>query len=276
MSHPPTEADPPQDASSGAMDGAAALRVNHERVKARIAAAARAAGREPADVTLLAVSKTFEAAAVLALAACGQRAFAESYLQEALQKMAACRDQWANRSRDRSNGGAGDGSTADPLVWHFIGPVQSNKTRPIAEAFDWVHSIEREKIAQRLSDQRPESMPPLQVCLQVNVSGEASKSGCAPDEALELAQSIARLPRLRLRGLMTIPEASSDTNVQRARFAILAKLLQEIRAAGVPVDTLSMGMSDDLESAIAEGATIVRVGTALFGRRTDGNIRPYP
>jgi PLP dependent protein len=267
MSHPPTEADPPQDASSGAMDGAAALRVNHERVKARIAAAARAAGREPADVTLLAVSKTFEAAAVLALAACGQRAFAESYLQEALQKMAACRDQWANRSRDRSD---------DPLVWHFIGPVQSNKTRPIAEAFDWVHSIEREKIAQRLSDQRPESMPPLQVCLQVNVSGEASKSGCAPGEALELAQSIARLPRLRLRGLMTIPEASSDTTVQRARFAILAKLLQEIRAAGVAVDTLSMGMSDDLESAIAEGATIVRVGTALFGRRTDGNIRPYP
>ena len=196
-------------------------------------------------------SKTFDASAVLALAALGQRAFAESYLQEALDKISRCASE-----------------RPDPaLEWHFIGPIQSNKTRPIAETFSWVHSVERDKIARRLSEQRPASLPPLNVCVQVNVSGEASKSGCAPDEALDLARAVAALPGLRLRGVMAIPEPTDDVARQRAQFAAVRAVFDRVRAAGLDVDTLSMGMSDDLEAAIAEGSTCVRVGTALFGSR---------
>ncbi|MBI2509139.1 MAG: YggS family pyridoxal phosphate-dependent enzyme, partial [Betaproteobacteria bacterium] len=154
-----------------------------------------------------------------------------------------------------------------PLQWHFIGPIQSNKTRAIAEHFQWVHSVERGKIAQRLSDARPEGLPPLDVCIQVNVSGEASKSGVAPGEEARLAEAIARLPRLRLRGLMAIPEPTPDAALQRRRFALLRELKEKLAARGHPLDTLSMGMSDDLEAAILEGATLVRVGTAIFGQR---------
>jgi PLP dependent protein len=226
------------------------LRDNHARVLARIAAAARSAGRDPADVTLLAVSKTFPAASVLELAACGQRSFGENYLQEAIEKIEAC----------------------GRLEWHFIGPIQSNKTRPIAEHFDWVHSVDRDKVARRLSEQRPETLPPLQVCVQVNVSGESSKSGCEPEAAADLAHAVAALPGLRLRGLMAIPEPTDDPRIQRERFGRLRRLLESIRSSGLSVDTLSMGMSDDLEMAIAEGSTIVRVGTALFGRRTGSPV----
>jgi PLP dependent protein len=264
MNHPPREPARPHEESARATDGASALCINHDRVLARISSAARAAGRDPADVSLLAVSKTFGPDDVLQLAACGQRAFAESYLQEALDKMSACRDRWPNRPSERSAS----------LEWHFIGPIQSNKTRPIAEAFDWVHSLDRDRVAERLSAQRPPGLAPLQVCIQVNLSGEASKSGCDPQHALTLAQRVACLPRLRLRGLMTIPEPTGDRVLQRERFGSLARLLADLRAAGLPVDTLSMGMSDDLESAIAEGATIVRVGTALFGRRPEPQAPP--
>ena len=228
---------------------------------ARIEAAARGCGRSPADVALLAVSKSFDADAVLALAACGQRAFGESYLQEALPKMAACRDRWALRASERS------APDRDALSWHFIGPVQSNKTRSIAEAFDWVHSVDRERIARRLSEQRPDGLGPLQVCVQVDVSGEATKSGCDPADAPALAATIAGLPRLRLRGVMAIPAPTDDPARQRAQFARVRDLFERLRAGGLEVDTLSMGMSADLEAAIAEGATIVRVGTALFGAR---------
>jgi PLP dependent protein len=240
--------------------GAATLRDNHADVLARIAAAARTAGRDPADVRLLAVSKTFGAEAVLALAGCGQQDFGENYVQEAVEKIDAC----ALRA-------------PAPLQWHFIGPLQSNKTRQVAERFDWVHSVDREKIARRLSEQRPAALPPLQVCLQVNVSGEASKSGCAPEETVGLANAVATLPGLRLRGLMAIPEPTDDPRVQRERFGRLRGLLEAIRSSGLALDTLSMGMSDDLEMAIAEGSTIVRVGTALFGRRTGyPDVRPSP
>ena len=153
------------------------------------------------------------------------------------------------------------------LEWHFIGPLQSNKTRPVAEHFRWVHTVDREKIAERLSAARPAELPPLDVCIQVNVSGEASKSGVAPGEERALAEAIARLPRLRLRGLMTIPEPTPDVTLQRRRYALLRELRDALVAAGHPLDTLSMGMSDDFESAIAEGATIVRIGTAIFGSR---------
>ena len=225
------------------------ISANLQAVERRIAAACAAAGRDPAQVRLLAVSKTWPAADVAAAAACGQRAFGESYVQEATAKIAVLQ--------------------ATPgLEWHFIGPLQSNKTRPVAEHFDWVHSIERLKIAERLSAQRPAGMAPLQVCLQVNVSGEESKSGCAPAEAPELAAAIARLPNLRLRGLMTIPEPTDDRALQRRRFALLRELRATLAGRGIETDTLSMGMSDDLEAAIAEGATIVRVGTAIFGRRS--------
>jgi hypothetical protein len=192
----------------------------------------------------VAVSKTFPAEAVRAAAGCGQRHFGENYVQEARVKQ----DQLAR---------------AD-LVWHFIGPIQSNKTRDIAAHFDWVHGIEREKIARRLSEQRPAGMPPLNVCIQVNVSGEASKSGVAPDEVAELAGLVAALPGLKLRGLMAIPEPGGDP---RPRFCLLRKLLDGLNARGLGLDTLSMGMSDDFEIAIAEGATIVRVGSAIFGKR---------
>ena len=214
----------------------------------RIAGAAAAAGRDPAAVQLLAVSKTFEAAAVRALAAAGQRAFGENYLQEALEKQARLADL--------------------TLEWHFIGPVQSNKTRAIAEHFAWVHSVDRLKIAERLSAQRPDSLPPLMVCIELNVSGEASKGGVAPAALPELAAAVSELPRLRLRGLMAIPAPTPDPDAQRGAFRQVREAYEALRAAGHALDTLSMGMSADLEAAILEGATIVRVGTALFGERT--------
>ncbi len=224
-----------------------AIATNLQAVRTRIAAAASAAGRTPESITLLAVSKTKPLADVLAAAAAGQTAFGENYVQEGCEKAAA--------TVDRS------------LEWHFIGPLQSNKTRLVAEHFAWVHSVDRLKIAERLSAQRPTDLPPLQVCVQVNVSGEASKSGCTPAEALALCQAVATLPNLRLRGLMAIPEPADDAAAQRAPLRRLRELYESIRAAGLPLDTLSMGMTHDLEAAIAEGATIVRVGTAIFGER---------
>nr|MBL8410953.1 YggS family pyridoxal phosphate-dependent enzyme [Dechloromonas sp.] len=224
-----------------------AIASNLQAVRTRIADAAKAAGRSPESVSLLAVSKTWPLGHVLEAVAAGQVAFGENYVQEGVEKAEA--------------------SAGHSLIWHFIGPLQSNKTRPVAEHFAWVHSIERLKIAERLSAQRPDHLPPLQVCVQVNVSGEASKSGCAPDEALELCRALAALPRLRLRGLMAIPEPSDDPAAQRAPFRQLRELFEHIRASGLPLDTLSMGMSHDLEAAVAEGATIVRIGTAIFGER---------
>ena len=225
------------------------------RVRDSIARAARAAGRDPATVSLLAVSKTFGPEAVIEAADAGQREFGENYLQEAVEKMAAVKAQRPDLA----------------LSWHFIGPLQSNKTRPAAEHFDWVHSVDRLKIAQRLSDQRPEGLAPLNICLQVNVSGEASKSGVAPQELPALAAAVAALPRLRLRGLMAIPEPEDDPVQQRKPFAMLAQLQQQLRALGIATDTLSMGMSADMPAAIAEGATIVRIGTAIFGKRDYGS-----
>ena len=218
-----------------------------QNIAERIARAAAASGRDPSEVRLLAVSKTWPAESLREAAEAGQRAFGESYAQEAIDKVDAL---------------AGLG-----LEWHFIGPLQSNKTRPVANAFAWVHSVDRLKIAQRLSEQRDVHLPPLQVCIQVNVSGEASKSGVTPDALPELARAVAALPRLRLRGLMTIPEPSPDVAMQRARFASLRHMRDALNSAGMGLDTLSMGMSDDLEAAIAEGSTMVRVGTAIFGSR---------
>lgn len=223
-------------------------------VEARVAAAAAAAGRAPAGVQLLAVSKTWPAQAVREAAAAGQRRFGENYVQEGVAKVEALRPLG--------------------LEWHFIGPLQSNKTRAVAQAFDWVHSIDRVKIAERLSAQRDIHLPPLNVCLQVNVSGEQSKSGVTPAEVAALAQAVAALPRLRLRGLMCIPEPSADVALQRARFRLLRELQEGLRADGLTLDTLSMGMSDDLEAAVAEGATLVRVGTAIFGTRTPAPVAP--
>ncbi len=200
---------------------------------------------------MLAVSKTFPAEAVVEALATGQRAFGENYLQEALDKM----QEVARLQPDA------------PVEWHFIGPIQSNKTRPIAASFDWVHTVERLKIAQRLSEQRPPERGPLDICLQVNISGEASKSGASEAELPELARQVARLPNLRLRGLMAIPEATPDEAQQRAAFARLRGLFEALRAEGLALDTLSMGMSGDLQAAIAEGATIVRIGSAIFGAR---------
>lgn len=220
---------------------------NSATVLERIAAASRTAGRDPATVGLLAVSKTKPAAALREAAGAGLRDFGENYLQEALDKQPALADL--------------------PLVWHFIGPIQSNKTRAIASHFDWVHSVDRLKIAQRLAEQRPPERGPLNICLQVNVSGEASKSGCHPDELPALAAAVSGLPNLRLRGLMAIPEPTDDPASQRAAFARLRTLSE---ALNLGLDTLSMGMSQDLEAAIAEGATWVRVGTALFGARDYG------
>ena len=224
---------------------------NLQAVKAAIEAAATAAGRAPATVQLLAVSKTFPPEAVLEALSAGQRAFGENYLQEGLDKIHAV----AAKAPDAA------------LEWHFIGPIQSNKTRPIATNFAWVHTVERFKIAQRLAEQRPAELGPLNICLQVNVSGEASKSGVAPDELLELAQQVVTLPNLRLRGLMAIPELNVDVAKQRASFARLRELADQLRAAGMPIDTLSMGMSGDMEAAVMEGATIVRIGSAVFGAR---------
>lgn len=238
---------------------------NLQEVRGRIERACAAGGRDaniftrvpdPSEdagrgVTLLAVSKTFPAEAVREAHAAGARAFGENYVQEALAKIEALADLRAG------------------LQWHLIGPLQSNKTRPVAESFDWVHTVDRLKIAERLADQRPPMLPPIDVCLQVNVSGEQSKSGVAPAVVPALAHAVAALPRerLRLRGLMSIPQPTDDLAAQRAQHRHLRELFDQLRALGLPLDTLSMGMSTDLEAAVAEGATLVRVGSAIFGRR---------
>lgn len=220
---------------------------NLQAVHRRIAAACVVAGRPVDAVQLLAVSKTWPAACVREAAACGQHAFGESYVQEGMEKIAAL--------------------AALNLEWHFIGPLQSNKTRVVAENFAWVHSLDRLKIAERLAAQRPVHLPPLQVCIQVNVSGEASKSGCAPAAVLALAHAVTALPYLRLRGLMAIPAITDDPAAQRQNFAQLSTLFAQLNTEGLALDTLSIGMSHDLEAAILAGATIVRVGTAIFGKR---------
>ena len=224
---------------------------NLQEVKRRIAIACAEAGRDAKAVTLLAVSKTFGADAVREAHAGGQREFGENYVQEGLAKIEALADLRAG------------------LEWHLIGPLQSNKTRPVAEAFDWVHSVDRLKIAERLAAQRPASMPPLQICLQVNISGEASKSGLAPGEVAAVAQAVASLDprRLVLRGLMAIPEPAGDVAAQREPHRALRELLASVNSQGLALDTLSIGMSADLEAAILEGATLVRVGSAIFGSR---------
>ncbi|WP_460046525.1 YggS family pyridoxal phosphate-dependent enzyme [Pseudomonas sp. S2_H01] len=213
----------------------------------RIHNAAQASRRDPGSVGLLAVSKTKPASDLREAYTAGLRDFGENYLQEALGKQTELSDL--------------------PLIWHFIGPIQSNKTRAIAENFAWVHSVDRLKIAQRLSEQRPADLPPLNICIQVNVSGEASKSGCTPEDLPALAQAISALPNLRLRGLMAIPEPTEDSDEQNAAFAAVRTLQDQLN---LPLDTLSMGMSHDLEAAIAQGATWVRIGTALFGARNYG------
>ncbi|PJI48267.1 MAG: YggS family pyridoxal phosphate-dependent enzyme [Pseudomonas sp.] len=220
---------------------------NIAKVRVRIREAEQAKNRTPESVQLLAVSKTKPASDIREAYACGLVDFGENYLQEALAKQIELADL--------------------PLTWHFIGPIQSNKTRPIAEHFHWVHSVDRLKVAQRLSEQRPANLPPLNVLLQVNVSGEDSKSGCSPEELPALAQAISQLPHLKLRGLMAIPEPTEDVAAQHAAFARLRELMQ---ALNLGLDTLSMGMSHDLEAAIGEGATWVRIGTALFGARDYG------
>lgn len=223
------------------------IALNLQAVRRRIEQAAAAAGRPPTAITLLAVSKTFPAAYIEEAHAAGQRAFGENYVQDAVKKMTLLRHL--------------------PLEWHFIGPIQSNKTAAIAGHFQWVHSIDRARIAERLNAARSPDLPRLDVCIQVNVSGEGSKSGVTAGAAQGLAQTVAGLPRLRLRGLMAIPEPTSDVQLQRRRFALLHELQKRLVAAGHALDTLSMGMSDDLEAAVSEGATIVRVGTAIFGHR---------
>ncbi len=220
-----------------------------QQVHTRIVTACTGAGRDPASVHLLAVSKTFSPHAVRDAHAAGQRAFGENYIQEGVAKIEALSDLRAD------------------IEWHCIGPLQSNKTRLVAEHFDWVHSVDRLKIAQRLSEQRPAQLPPLQVCLQVNVDGGANKSGVAPGEAVALARAVAALPHMRLRGLMAIPEPAPDFTAQRALFMGAAAVFDQIRAAGIDIDTLSLGMSADLEAAISAGSTMVRVGTAIFGVR---------
>ena len=219
------------------------------QVHSRIASACMAAGRPVQSVTLLAVSKTFGVDAIAEAHAAGQRRFGENYVQEGVEKVAAL-----------------EGLEPRP-EWHLIGPLQSNKTRVVAELFDWVHTVDRIKIAERLSAQRPPALAPLSVCLQVNVSGEASKSGLAPGEVGAVAHAVAALPRLRLRGLMAIPEVTGDVAAQRRPFRALRGLFDQLRGEGLALDTLSAGMSDDLEAAILEGATMVRVGSAIFGRR---------
>ena len=220
---------------------------NLQHVRARIATACQRAGQGVEEVTLLAVCKTFGADAVRAAAAAGQRAFGENYIQEGVEKIAALRDLG--------------------LMWHCIGPIQSNKTRLVAEHFDWVHTVDRLKIAERLSAQRPADRPPLNVCIQVNIDGGANKSGVAPGEALALARDVAALPQLKLRGLMSIPEIAPDFEAARAVHASARALFDQLNSDGLGLDTLSMGMSDDLEAAIAAGSTMVRIGTAIFGSR---------
>ena len=224
-----------------------AIASNLQAVDRIIAQALRDAHRQPSDVTLLAVSKAFPAAAIRQAYQASQSAFGESYLQEALEKIASLCDL--------------------PLQWHYIGPIQSNKTRLIATHFAWVHSVDRMKAASRLSEQRPKNLPPLNVCIQVNVSGEDSKGGVAPDELAALAQEVARLPRLTLRGLMAIPAPAETLAAQREPLARLREMKQALNDQGLALDTLSMGMSHDLQAAVLEGATIVRVGSAIFGAR---------
>lgn len=218
-----------------------------QQLRLKISQAESAAARPPGSVTLLAVSKTRTPAEIREAFTAGQTAFGESYVQEALEKMLILADAH--------------------LDWHFIGPIQSNKTAQIAAHFHWVHSVDRLKIAQRLSTQRSEALPPLNVCIQVNTSGEASKSGVPESEVASLANAIRQLPRLCLRGLMTIPAPQSDPQKQRLPFRQLKACLDQLNLLGMQLDTLSMGMSDDMEAAIAEGATIVRIGTAMFGPR---------
>lgn len=220
---------------------------NLAQVQAHIVAACQSAGRDPGSVQLLAVSKTWGPDAVRQAHGAGQTAFGENYIQEAVDKITALRDL--------------------PLQWHCIGPIQSNKTRLVAEHFDWVHSVDRLKIAQRLSEQRPAHGAPLQICLQVNIDGGPTKSGVIPADALALAQAVAALPRLQLRGLMTLPEPAPSLAAMRAVHAQAKALFDHLCAQGLALDTLSMGMSDDMAAAIAEGSTLVRVGTAIFGRR---------
>lgn len=220
---------------------------NLETVRARMEEAAQRAGRDPEGIRLLAVSKMQPVEALAEAWEAGQRDFGENYLQEALPKLDALADRAAH--------------------WHFIGALQSNKTRDVAERFDWVHTVDRESIAKRLSDQRPAELTPLHICLQVNVSGEGSKGGVAPERLPALAETVAALPRLRLRGLMAIPAPAKDPQAQRAPFRQLRELMETLNTQGHRLDTLSMGMSDDLEAAIAEGSTLVRIGTAVFGPR---------
>ena len=236
----------PQSANIRAMTDT--LLENHiAKLRLRLRQSAQKYDRAESDILLLAVSKTQPAAAIRAAYACGLSHFGESYVQEASAKIEALADL--------------------PLTWHFIGPLQSNKTRAVAEQFHWVHSVEREKTARRLSEQRPQELAPLQVCLQVNISGEHSKSGVAPDAASDLAAAVASLPRLTLRGLMAIPAATDDVAAQREAFAGLRREFESLRRHHPQMDTLSMGMSRDLEAAIAEGSTLVRIGTAIFGPR---------
>jgi PLP dependent protein len=227
------------------------LQENLHMVQQRMAAQCAASGRDPHSAQLLAVSKTFPLAAVLAAHEAGQKHFGENYIQEGVEKISAC----------RARPDCGD------LVWHCIGPIQSNKTRLVATHFDWVHTVDRLKIAQRLSEQRPPDMPPLQICIQVNIDGGVNKAGIAPVEVLELGRQVAALPRLRLRGLMTIPEPAPDYAHALAVHQSAKNLWDQLRAAGLEMDTLSMGMSADLEAALAAGSTMVRVGSALFGSR---------
>ena len=225
------------------------ISANLQQVQSRIDAVCASAGRARGSVHLLAVSKTFGAEAVRDAFEAGQDAFGENYVQEGVDKIAALADL-----RNR-------------IEWHMIGPLQSNKTRVVAEHFDWVHSVDRLKIAQRLSEQRPADLPPLQVCLQVNISGEATKSGLMPADVAEAARAVRALPRLVLRGLMAIPEPAATLEAQRAPHRALHALMQSLAEAGSPLDTLSIGMSADLEAAVLEGATMVRVGSAIFGGR---------
>lgn len=224
---------------------------NLQQVHERLARACKAADRDVSEVTLLAVSKTFDADAVCLALAAGQHAFGENYVQEGTEKIEALRQLRPDAA----------------LQWHCIGPLQSNKTRPVADHFDWAQSVDRLKIAQRLSEQRPTSLPPLQVCLQVNVDGGANKSGVAPEALADLASAVVRLPGLRLRGLMCIPEPAPDFETRRALFLRAKVLFDQLNAQGLGLDTLSMGMSDDLDAAVAAGSTMVRVGRAVFGSR---------
>ncbi|MEN9474676.1 MAG: hypothetical protein RIS48_1396 [Pseudomonadota bacterium] len=226
------------------------ISANLQAVQARIERACDRAGRPSGAVQLLAVSKTFDAEAVRQAWSAGQRAFGENYVQEGVEKVQQLR-----------------AAGLDGIEWHCIGPLQSNKTRPVAEHFDWVHTVDRLKVAQRLSEQRPPELPPLQVCVQVNVDGGPNKSGVLPQQALELAQAVAALPRLRLRGLMCIPEPAPDFASACAVFGRARALFDALNAQGLALDTLSMGMSDDLEAAVASGSTLVRVGSAIFGAR---------